>query len=167
MAEYQNLFTRVQVEAPHYPGVPHDPKGIWSRGVKASASYWLGKLGDAQIGPFYLGSTGVISIICFIIAFEIVGLNMLASVNWNPLQFIKQLPWLALEPAAPQYGLRLPPLQHGGWHLMAGFFLTVSVLLWWVRTYMLARKLRMGTHTAWAFASAIWLFLVLGFIRPV
>ena len=25
----------------------------------------------------------------------------------------------------------------------------------------------MGTHTAWAFASAIWLFLVLGFIRPV
>ena len=102
MAEYQNLFTRVQVEAPHYPGVPHDPKGIWSRGVKASASYWLGKLGDAQIGPFYLGSTGVISIICFIIAFEIVGLNMLASVNWNPLQFIKQLPWLALEPPSPE-----------------------------------------------------------------
>ncbi|MEY3337601.1 MAG: hypothetical protein RL245_593 [Pseudomonadota bacterium] len=167
MAEYQNLFTRVQVTAPHYPGIPHDPRGVWVRGVKASANYWLGKIGDAQIGPFYLGSTGVASILCFIIAFEIVGLNMLASVNWNPLEFIRQLFWLALEPPAPQYGLRIPPLSDGGWHLMAGFFLTMSVLLWWVRTYNLARKLKMGTHTAWAFASAIFLFLVLGFIRPV
>jgi photosynthetic reaction center M subunit len=50
---------------------------------------------------------------------------------------------------------------------MAGFFLTLSVLLWWVRTYRRARALNMGTHVAWAFAAAIWLFLVLGFIRPV
>jgi photosynthetic reaction center M subunit len=27
--------------------------------------------------------------------------------------------------------------------------------------------LGMGTHVAWAFAAAIWLYLVLGFIRPV
>jgi photosynthetic reaction center M subunit len=33
--------------------------------------------------------------------------------------------------------------------------------------YTRARALGMGTHVAWAFASAIWLFLVLGFIRPV
>ena len=50
---------------------------------------------------------------------------------------------------------------------MAGFFLTTSVLLWWVRMYRRARALGMGTHVAWAFASAIWLYLVLGFIRPV
>jgi len=25
----------------------------------------------------------------------------------------------------------------------------------------------MGTHVAWAFAAAIWLYLVLGFFRPV
>ena len=30
-----------------------------------------------------------------------------------------------------------------------------------------ARALGMGTHVAWAFAAAIWLYLVLGFIRPV
>ena len=30
-----------------------------------------------------------------------------------------------------------------------------------------ARALGLGTHVAWAYASAIWLFLVLGFIRPV
>ncbi|MEL0251753.1 MAG: photosynthetic reaction center subunit M, partial [Novosphingobium sp.] len=46
------------------------------------------------------------------------------------------------------------------------FFLTTSILLWWVRTYTRARALGMGTHVAWAFASAIWLYLVLGFIRP-
>ena len=33
--------------------------------------------------------------------------------------------------------------------------------------YTRARALGMGTHVAWAFAAAIWLFLVLGFIRPV
>ena len=50
---------------------------------------------------------------------------------------------------------------------MAGFFLTASILLWWVRIYRRARALGMGTHVAWAFASAIWLYLVLGFIRPL
>ena len=33
--------------------------------------------------------------------------------------------------------------------------------------YRRARALGIGTHTAWAFASAIWLYLVLGFIRPL
>ena len=51
--------------------------------------------------------------------------------------------------------------------LVAGFFLTSAILLWWVRMYRRAKALGMGTHVAWAFASAIWLYLVLGFIRPV
>ena len=50
---------------------------------------------------------------------------------------------------------------------MAGFFLTASIILWWVRTYRRARQLGLGTHVAWAFAAAIWLYLVLGLIRPV
>jgi photosynthetic reaction center M subunit len=36
-----------------------------------------------------------------------------------------------------------------------------------VKMYRRARALGMGTHVAWAFASAIWLYLVLGFIRPM
>lgn len=167
MAEFLNLFTRVQVSAPHYPGVPHSPQGMYVRQGHGSVSYWLGKLGDAQVGPFYLGFTGVASLICGFLAIEIIGLNMLASVNWNFIEFIRLLPWLALEPPAPGYGLSIPPLADGGWWLMAGFFLTAAILLWWVRTYRLARKLQMGTHVAWAFASAIWLYLVLGFIRPL
>jgi photosynthetic reaction center M subunit len=36
-----------------------------------------------------------------------------------------------------------------------------------MRTYNRARQLGMGTHIAWAFAAAIWLFLVLGLFRPL
>jgi len=164
--EYQNLFTRVQVRGPLHAGVPLPP-GAWQRSGKGSTSYWLGKFGDAQIGPIYLGWLGLASILCGVIAIEIIGLNMWASVNWNLVEFIRQLPWLALEPPAPHHGLGLPPLNQGGWWLMAGFFLTLSILLWWARTFRRARALGLGTHVAWAFASAIWLYLVLGFIRPL
>jgi photosynthetic reaction center M subunit len=165
MLEYQNLFTRVQVRTVPEPGLPIDE----STGTRVGTGMfnWLaGKVGDAQIGPVYLGWTGTLSLIFGFMAFEIIGFNMWASVGWDPGEFIRQLPWLALEPPPPQYGLRIPPLQQGGWYLLAGFFLTVAVLLWWVRTYRRARALKMGTHLPWAFASAIFLYLCF-FIQPL
>ncbi len=101
MAEYQNIFTRVQVRGPTYQGVPTQRSGTFGRDGKPFFSHLMGKFGDAQVGPFYLGATGVASLICGFIAIEIIGLNMLASVNWSPIQFIRQLPWLALEPPSP------------------------------------------------------------------
>lgn len=167
MAEYQNVFTRVQIRGPAYAGVPL-PSGPWVRNGSGRFSHLLGRIGDAQIGPIYLGATGLMSLLCGFVAIEIIGLNMLASVNWSIIQFIRRLPWLALDPPGPQYGIELfPPLSQGGWWLMAGFFLTSAILLWWVRVYRRARALGMGTHVAWAFAAAIWLYLVLGFIRPL
>ncbi len=166
MAQYQNIFTAIQVRGPIHSGMPLPP-GSWTRSGKPTFNHWLGKIGDAQVGPIYLGFLGVASIICFLIAFEIIGLNMWASVSWDPIQFARRLFWLALEPPKPEYGLRFPPLKEGGWWLIAGFFLTASLLLWWARTYRRALALGLGTHTAWAFASAIWLYLVLGFFRPL
>jgi photosynthetic reaction center M subunit len=167
MAEYQNIFSRVQVRSPLYAGTPL-PAGVWKRSGKGFFAYLLGWFGDAQVGPIYLGTLGVASLLCGFLAFEIVGLNMWASVGWNPVEFIRQLPWLSLQPPSPEYGLQImPPLAQGGWWLMAGFFMTTSVILWFVRTYVRARALGLGTHVAWAFASAIWLMLVLGFIRPI
>ena len=167
MAAYQNIFTQVQLRAAPEIG----PALAWpdrSRDGKPWYSHLAGMVGNAQIGPIYLGTLGVVSLVCGFIAFEIIGLNMWASVNWDPVQFARQLFWLALEPPAPKYGLSiLPPLAEGGWWLMAGFFLTTSIVLWWVRSYLRARALGIGTHTTWAFASAIWLYLVLGFIRPI
>ena len=167
MARYQNIFTQVQIRGTAEMGPPmldaSEP-----RTSAAGFNYWIGKLGNAQLGPIYLGYLGTISLVFGFIAFEIIGLNMWASVNWDPVQFVRQLFWLSLEPPAPKYGLKvIPPLAEGGWWLIAGFFLTTSVILWAVRTYRRAKALNMGTHVAWAFASAIWLYLVLGFIRPI
>jgi photosynthetic reaction center M subunit len=167
VANYQNYFTQVQVRGPAEYGVPL-PRHDVSRVGKPGFSRLLGIIGNAQVGPIYLGLTGITSLLFGFIAFEIIGLNMLASVHWNVVEFIRQLPWLSLQPPSPEMGLRLfPPLAQGGWWLIAGFFLTASLLLWWVRTYTRAKALGMGTHVAWAFASSIWLYLVLGFIRPI
>ena len=165
MAEYQNLFTRVHVTAPPDLG-PDIDQSLYERG-KPGFSYWLSKIGDAQIGPFYLGGFGLMSLICGFIAFEIIGFNMLAQVDYNVIEFVRQLPWLALEPPKAEYGLSIPPLNEGGWWLLAGFFLTAAIILWWIRMYRRARALDMGTHVAWGFAAAIWLYLVLGLFRPL
>lgn len=165
MLEYQNLFTRVQIRTAPDPGIPIDE----STGERYGTGFFnslAGKFGDAQIGPIYLGWAGILSLIFGFVAFEIIGLNMWRSVGWDPVEFVRQLPWLALEPPPPQYGLRLPPLDQGGWYLMAGFFLTLSIFLWWIRVYRRARALQMGTHLPWAFASAIFLYLTF-FIQPL
>ncbi len=163
---YHTLFTAIELRGPEET-VPLPPDSMGRIGP-AWRSRLLGRIGEAQIGPVYLGFSGIASLICGFVAIEIIGLNMWASVDWNPMRFVKMLPFLALEPPPAKYGLSvLPPLQEGGWWLMAGFFLTASILFWWVRMYRRAIALGMGTHIPWAFASAIWLYLVLGFFRPI
>jgi photosynthetic reaction center M subunit len=164
--EYQNLFTNVQPVGPAHYG-PTLPPGNDSRVGQPLIVHLLGRIGNAQIGPIYLGGLGIASLVLGTLSINIMGLNMLASVNWDPIQFLKQFFWLSLEPPGPSHGLGLAPLREGGWWQIAGLLLTASMLLWWLRMYTRARALGMGTHIAWAFAAAIWLFLVLGFIRPV
>jgi len=166
MAQYQNLFTTVQAVGPTHHGVELG-HGNSRRTGEPLIVYLAGVIGNAQIGPIYLGGLGVASLILGTLAFNFIGFNMLASVNWDPIQFVRQLFWLALEPPAPAYGLSFPPMNQGGWWLLTGAFLTASMLFWWARTYRRARELGMGTHVPWAFAAAIWLFLVLGLFRPV
>lgn len=164
--QYQNIFTTTQAVGPLHHGVELG-HGNSPRTGEPVIQYWLGRIGNAQLGPIYLGGLGIASIMCGLIAFVTIGFNMLASVNWNPIQFVRQLFWLALEPPAPGYGLGIPPLNQGGWWLFAGFFLTASLFLWWARMYRRAKELGLGMHVPWAFAAAIWLYLVLGFFRPI
>ena len=166
MADYLNLFTTVQAKGPVHLGEALGPGNSPRTGHPAV--YWiLGKIGNAQLGPIYLGGLGLASLICGLIAFNIIGMNMLASVNYDPVQFVRQLFWLALEPPPPEYGLSWPPLNQGGWFLICGIFLSASVLLWWARMYRRATQLGLGTHVAWAFAAALWLMFVLSFFRPI
>ncbi len=166
MAQFHTLYNAVAVRGPDDPGIDLGPRSF-ARVGKAYQSRWLGRIGEMQVLPTYLGVLGTASLICGFIAIEIIGLNMWASVDWNLIRFVKMLPFLSLEPPPPKYGLSLPPLQDGGWWLLAGFFLTAAILLWWARMYRRAKALGMGTHICWCFASAIWLYLVLGFIRPL
>ena len=153
MAEYQNLFTAVQPTGPLGDGVPL-PKGDWRRTGKPFLWHLLGRIGNAQIGPVYLGGLGVASLVFGTLAFNIIGFNMLASVDWSPLRLIQQLFWLALEPPPPEYGLAIPPLAQGGWWIITGFLLTISIMLWWARTYRRARQLGLGTHITWEIGRA-------------
>jgi photosynthetic reaction center M subunit len=166
MAEYQNIFTQVQVRAAPEMGMVENAD-LADRGKGATFSTLAGWLGNAQIGPFYLGAWGVLSLMSGLIWFTMVGGWFWYQAGFNPAVFMRDLFWLSLDPPAPEYGLSIPPLAQGGYYLIASFFLLVSVISWWIRTYVLADQLGMGKHVAWAFASAIWLFLVLGLFRPV
>jgi photosynthetic reaction center M subunit len=166
MAEYYNIFTQVQVAGTPEMGAPGGGAELGRIGRPGFSSL-IGWLGNAQLGPIYLGSWGLISIVSGILWFNIVGINMLASVDFDASEFVRQLFWLALEPPGPEYGLSIPPLNDGGWWIVASFFLLISVITWWIRSYRRAQALGMGYHVCWAFAAAIWLFLVLGLIRPI
>ncbi len=167
MAEYQNIFTQVQVRGVPDMGMDDSGAMMKERVGTPGFSSLVGWLGNAQLGPIYLGWSGVIALATGCLAINIIGINMLAQVGWSIPEFIRQLFWLALEPPSPEYGLRMPPLDDGGWYIISSFFLLVSVIAWWLRAYLLAAEHKMGKHVAWAFASAIWLFLVLGLFRPV
>ncbi|MCR9129836.1 MAG: photosynthetic reaction center subunit M [Alphaproteobacteria bacterium] len=166
MSAYQNIFTQVQVRGPAEVGVA--VPGSEPRYKFTTFSHLAGLIGNAQIGPIYLGLSGLASLAFGFIALFIIGMNFAASVDYSPIAFMREFFWLTLDPPGPEYGFSpFVPLAEGGWYIITGFFLTASVLLWWLRTYRRAIQLGMGTHVAWAFASAIWLFLVLGFIRPM
>ncbi len=166
MAEYQNIFTQVQVRAAPEMGMVEGVE-LENRTKGASFSNLIGWFGNAQLGPIYLGTMGVISIATGTIWFVMVGLWFWDQAGYNPAVFLRDLFWLSLDPPGPEYGLSIPPMREGGYFLVASFFLLISVLTWWVRTYLRAEALGMGKHVAWAFASAIWLFLVLGLFRPI
>jgi photosynthetic reaction center M subunit len=166
MAEYQNIFTQVQVHAAPEMGMVEDVE-LRNRTGSATYSSLLGWFGNAQLGPVYLGTFGVISLACGLIWFMIVGVWFWHLAGYNPAVFVRDLFWMALEPPAPEWGLRIPPMGQGGLFLVAGFFFLISLWTWWIRTYLRAEALGMGKHVSWAFAAALWLVMVLGLIRPI
>ena len=140
---------------------------VGGRTRSASFSTLMGWIGNAQLGPIYLGTAGVVSMATGLIWFVMVGGWFWHQAGYDPAVFLRDLFWLSLEPPAPEWGLRIPPMDQGGWFLLASFFFLISLWSWWLRTYLRAEALGMGKHIAWAFAAALWLVMVLGLIRPV
>ena len=166
MAESQNIFNQVQVRGQPEMGMV-EGVDLASRGRGARFSTLAGWFGNAQLGPIYLGTMGVVSLFSGVVWFTMVGGWYWYQAGFNPAVFLRDLFWFSLDPPSAEWGLRFPPLAEGGYFLIASFFLLVSVLSWWVRSYMRAQALGMGKHVCYAFASAIWLFLVLGLFRPI
>ncbi len=167
MAEYLNIFTQVQVQGPAELGLASDPSTNRDRTTRTRFSALAGTFGNAQIGPVHLGAYGLVAVISFAAWFVIIGLNFWAQVDYSPALFLRELPWMALEPPGPEYGLGFAPLNDGGAWLIASFFFLVGCCTWWVRTYNRATALGMGYHVSWAFAALLWLIFVLGLIRPI
>jgi len=84
MAEYQNIFTQVQVQGPAEMGVVADADTMRERTKGTRFSTLLGLFGNAQIGPVHLGSAGMIAVIGFAAWFFIIGMNFWAEVGYSP-----------------------------------------------------------------------------------
>ncbi|MEO0342637.1 MAG: photosynthetic reaction center subunit M [Pseudomonadota bacterium] len=166
MAEYQNIFNQFQVQGPAEAGQVEDVD-ISNRYGKGRFSILVGWLGNAQLGPIHLGPFGVVSLACGLIWFILVGFSYWDQAGYNPAVFLRDLFYFSMDPPSEEYGLGMAPLREGGGWLIASFFLLVSVMAWWARCWFRAEQLGMGKHIFWAFGSAIWLFLVLGLIRPL
>ena len=65
------------------------------------------------------------------------GASYWAQADYNPAVFLRDLFYFSLEPPVEEYGLSMPPMKEGGLWLIASFFLLVSVISWWLRSYEL------------------------------
>ena len=72
MADYQNIFTQVQVRAAPEMGMVENVE-LRDRTSGAGFSTLAGWLGNAQLGPIYLGTFGVVSLATGLIWFMLVG----------------------------------------------------------------------------------------------
>lgn len=123
--------------------------------------------GVAQVGPVYLGISGVVSVFTGGLALFIILESYLFQVGYNPLLFAREFFNLSVEPPAMSYGLMMAPWHDGGAWIIATFLLNVAVLAWWVRVYTRARAAGLNTRLAWSFAAALFLYFIIYLVRPV
>ena len=69
--EYQNIFTQTQVRGHPEMGPPM-VDSTFDRLGRPGFSWWVGKFGNAQIGPIYLGGIGLASIVSGVLAIVII-----------------------------------------------------------------------------------------------
>ena len=61
--QYQNIFTTVQAVGPVHHGVELG-HGNSPRSGEPKIYHLLGRIGNAQLGPIYLGGLGLASLMC-------------------------------------------------------------------------------------------------------
>jgi photosynthetic reaction center M subunit len=143
---------------------------------RPSDNWYIGKpryiralegLADTQFGPVYIGTWGVISLICFGAACFFILIGYAVQVGFNPLRFLREFPVLAVNPPAASYGLGLAPMEQGGYWQVATFFLTISIYTWLTRIWSRALANQIRPVVPIAFAAAVFLYSVIYFIHPM
>ena len=125
--------------------------------------------GNGQVGPFFLGTWGLIALLSFGATVLIILLSYITSpqVHYNFLLFVREFPNLSVEPPAATFGLRWPGWFNGGNWLAATFFLHIAVLAWWTRVYTRANATGLDRNLARAFSAALFLYFTIYLVRPL
>jgi photosynthetic reaction center M subunit len=123
--------------------------------------------GNGRVGPLYLGTWGLISIVTFGVTVFTILTEYLYLAGWNPIVLLREFPNLEVAPPVFSYGLGFAPWHEGGAWLFATFFLHICVLTWWMRLHTRARATGLGSQLAWGFAAALSLYFVIYLIRPI
>jgi photosynthetic reaction center M subunit len=147
-------------------------KGYFDQHIEFEGVPIFGELfrffGQTQLGPIYIGIWGILALASGFMFSLIWGMGMMSTVGFDPVAFVKYFAVLQIDPPNSMNGLwGFPPLEQGGWWLAATFFLTLSILFWWVRLYNRARNAGVKPYLSYGFTSAIALYLAIYIVRPL
>ncbi len=119
-----------------------------------------GDLFDFWVGPFYVGFFGVTAAISALLGTMLIFASAAQGPTLNP--------WLiSIDPPAIEAGLKLMPLNEGGYWQVITACAIVAFGSWALRQVEISRKLGMGLHVPFAFSFAVLAYVTLVVIRPV
>jgi photosynthetic reaction center M subunit len=162
-----NSAESVDIEALEQPGTSNETTFGIGKSIRVGPLDAL--FGNGQLGPFYLGIWGLMSLLFFSTTVFIILISYIASpaVGFNPILFAREFANLSVDPPPAQYGLSWAPWYEGGNWLAATFFLHLAVLTWWARVYTRANATGLGRDLARAFAAALFLYFTIYLVRPL
>ncbi|MCS7057225.1 MAG: hypothetical protein NZM18_13750 [Thermoflexales bacterium] len=128
---------------------------------------FLEGLADTQVGPIYLGMWGALAFFSYLLCVFITAIGFGEQVGYNPIRFLRELPVLTLYPPPPSAGLRMAPLQEGGYWQLATLFLSLTLVFWTIRIWTRAVANGLRPMVPIAFSAALFLYAAIYIIHPI
>jgi photosynthetic reaction center M subunit/photosynthetic reaction center L subunit len=155
---------QVDVEDLEYGGSGLDSTGLQQT---IEVPFMRRLFGQGQVGPVYLGISGLIALAAGVLASFFILEDYLFQVGYNPILFVREFWVLSTNPPAMSYGLGWAPWHEGGAWIVATGLINVAVIAFWVRIYSRARAAGLSTWLAWGFAAALFLYFIIYLVRPI
>jgi len=119
-----------------------------------------GELFDFWVGPFYVGLFGVTTAIFASLGTALILYGAAIGPTWALFR-------ITIDPPALSEGLAFAPLKEGGLWQLITICALASFVSWALRQVEIARKLGMGLHVPFGFATAIFAYATLEVFRPL